>query len=111
MRVVYRADAKQITSNYTCGLMQAILLVASFDVKCREIVPVGIEAFDFVNAERRLFGLTKNMAAVAKESIELDKRINEGFVYEHRLSVSTMTFTGAAFAYMHIEAKHFSVKH
>ncbi|KAJ2874257.1 hypothetical protein GGH93_002546 [Coemansia aciculifera] len=53
--------------------------LSSFDVKFREIVPVGIEAFDFVSAEKRLFGLTENMAAAAKESIELDERINEGF--------------------------------
>ncbi|KAJ2099572.1 hypothetical protein GGI09_002716 [Coemansia sp. S100] len=66
--------------------MNDILFVASFDTKCREIVPVGVEAFDFVNAEKRLFGLTENIAATAKESIELDERINEGFVYEHRLS-------------------------
>ncbi|KAJ2064792.1 hypothetical protein GGI17_000768 [Coemansia sp. S146] len=52
----------------------------SFDVKCREIVPVGIEAFDFVSAEKCLFGLTENMATAAKESIELDERINEGLL-------------------------------
>ncbi|KAJ2050950.1 hypothetical protein GGI08_005372, partial [Coemansia sp. S2] len=60
----------------------------SFDAKCREVVPVGVEAFDFVNAEKRLFGLTENIAATSKESIELDERIDEGFVYEHRLSNS-----------------------
>ncbi|KAJ2883079.1 hypothetical protein H4R27_003016 [Coemansia aciculifera] len=71
--------------------------LSSFDVKFREIVPVGIEAFDFVSAEKRLFGLTENMAAAAKESIELDERINEGFVYEHRLSVGC---AGALLAYL-----------
>ncbi|KAJ2017661.1 hypothetical protein GGI14_002841 [Coemansia sp. S680] len=60
--------------------------LSSFDAKCREVVPVGVEAFDFVNAEKRLFGLTENIAATSKESIELDERIDEGFVYEHRLS-------------------------
>ncbi|KAJ2034913.1 hypothetical protein H4S03_004658 [Coemansia sp. S3946] len=69
----------------------------SFDAKCREVVPVGVEAFDFVNAEKRLFGLTENIAATSKESIELDERIDEGFVYEHRLSVGC---AGALLAYL-----------
>ncbi|KAJ2882056.1 hypothetical protein IWW38_005709, partial [Coemansia aciculifera] len=58
----------------------------SFEVRSCEIVPVGREAFDFIGAERQLFGLADNMAHAINPSIELDERIGEGFAYEHRLS-------------------------
>ncbi|KAJ2864688.1 hypothetical protein GGH94_002736 [Coemansia aciculifera] len=74
--------------------------LSSFDVKFREIVPVGIEAFDFVSAEKRLFGLTENMAAAAKESIELDERINEVLVGPNASGKSVLLKQIALIVYM-----------